>query len=248
MKSIDSKIISLLRFPMIVGIVMIHSGITIRNIDNYYIYDYLVVKSIIGTFTRLCVPLFFFISGYLFGINCITTYARKLKKRVRSLFLPYIFYCTLAIILFVVLSFIKPEFQTGPTPPVRSWNFWVFLSMYWDMGNGLPIVPQFWFIRNLMVFILFSPIIYWMVKKLNIFPLLILGILWIVNIGEYSIPGTMCLFWASLGGYFGINNTSISDIVEKNKLLGYFYPLLALIDILTKNMEFNIYNPLAELN
>lgn len=104
MKPIDSKIISLLRFPMIIGVVMIHSGISIKNIDNYYIYNYLVDKGIIGTLTRLCVPLFFFISGYLFWINGTfntATYINKLKKRGRSLLLPYIFYCTLAIFVFL---------------------------------------------------------------------------------------------------------------------------------------------------
>lgn len=245
MLPIDSKVISFLRFPMIVGIVMIHSGISLEgDISDYCIYDYLVIKGLIGTLLRLCVPLFFFISGYLFWRNNtfnLFVYRKKIQKRVKSLFLPYIFYCTLAVVLFAILSLLNPELQTGPTPSVKDWNFNVFLSLYWDMGNNLPIVPQFWFIRNLMVFILFTPIVYWMIKKLNILPLLILGILWVVNIRGFSIPGTMCLFWASLGGYFGINNISISNIIEKNKYLGYFYPLLALIDILTKSSELNIY-------
>lgn len=245
MLPIDSKIISLLRFPMIVGIVMIHSGITLQNdVSDYYLYNHLVVKGIIGTLTRLCVPLFFFISGYLFWANNtfnLSVYLRKLKKRVSSLLIPYIFYCTLAIILFAILNFLKPEIQTGPTPSIKDWNFYVILSMYWNMGDNLPIVPQFWFIRNLMVFILFAPIIYKLIKTFNTYPIFILGILWIINIGEFDIPGTMCLFWASLGGYFAIKNISISETIQKIKLLGYFYPLLAIIDIITKGARVNIY-------
>lgn len=131
--------------------------------------------------------------------------------------------------------------QNGETPPVKNWNLSVLLSMYWDMGHNLPIVPQFWFIRNLMVFILFTPVVYYMIKKLNILLPLILGVLWVINIGEFDIPGTMCLFWASLGGYFSIQNISISEAVKRIKYVGGLYPLLALIDILTKGKEYNIY-------
>lgn len=86
---------------MIVGIVLIHSGVDIDGISSYPLYEYVVTRGIIGTFTRVCVPLFFLISGYLFFCNIKQfdrqAYVAKLKKRGRSLLEPYLFYNTLAI-------------------------------------------------------------------------------------------------------------------------------------------------------
>jgi surface polysaccharide O-acyltransferase-like enzyme len=66
----DSQVISFLRFPMIIGIVLIHSGIEMDyNFSEYVIYDMIVTKGIIGILSRVCVPLFFMISGYLFFYN-----------------------------------------------------------------------------------------------------------------------------------------------------------------------------------
>lgn len=74
---------------MIVGIVLIHSGVDIDGISSYPLYEYVVTRGIIGTITCVCVPLSFLISGYLFFCNIKqfdrVTYVAELKKRGRSL-------------------------------------------------------------------------------------------------------------------------------------------------------------------
>lgn len=67
------KVFDWLRFPLIVGVVFIHSFGTPFNyealdINNLYGIDYynLFRVSISKVLTHVCVPTFYFISGYLF--------------------------------------------------------------------------------------------------------------------------------------------------------------------------------------
>lgn len=71
-----SKVIKFLRFPLIVGVVLIHSTLSDMMIhgqplligDDWYFFKTL-TKLLSGIFARVAVPLFFFISGYLFFIK-----------------------------------------------------------------------------------------------------------------------------------------------------------------------------------
>lgn len=230
---------------MIVGIVLIHSGIDIDGISSYPLYDYVVTRGVIGTLTRVCVPLFFLISGYLFFCNIKRfdrqAYVAKLKKRGRSLLEPYLFYNTLAICLFAILGLVKPELQGGTTPPLSQWTLPVVASLFWDYGNNLPMVPQFWFIRNLMVIVLLTPAIYWLVRKTGVAVVVLLAALWGGQIWEFGIPGTMGLFFFTLGAYLALNSISLFGMACRLRKLGYFYPVMAIVDIVTKGEVYNIY-------
>lgn len=61
------------------------------------------------------------------------------------------------------------------------------------------------------------------------------------NIWEFGIPGTMGLFFFTIGAVASINQLSIFTIAKKMKFCGWVYPLLAAIDIMTKGEVFNIY-------
>lgn len=247
MQPIDSKIISFVRFPMIVGIVLIHSRLP-KPMDCTAtpIYDYVVEKGCIGTFMRVCVPLFFMISGYLFFANVAenfgkTEYFSKLKSRLHSLLKPYLFYNALAVVLFLIMGLMRPDLQSGFTPVVSEWNAPLVVSLFWDYGKNIPIVPQFWFIRNLMVIVLLTPFIYFLIKKVGYFFVSVLGCLWVLNVWEFGIPGTMGLFFFSLGAAMAIKGESVFDVAVRLRCIGFLYPMLALVDILTKTCAFNIY-------
>lgn len=246
MQALDSKIISNLRFLLIVGVVLIHSGIEMNiPLSQYTVYKFFIEDAIIGTVTRVCVPLFFLFSGYLFFANIEKfskkVYWEKISKRSKSLFIPYLFYNTFAIILFGTIGLLYPQMQSGATPPVQTWTCNTIISLYWDYGSNLPIVPQFWFIRNLMVMVLVSPIIYYLIKKMGCLGVLIVIGLWIVNVWEFGIPGTMGLSFFILGAYLGLKKISLYNLVCKLKMVGGLYPIGVLFDICTKQFTFNIY-------
>lgn len=177
---------------MIVGIVLIHSGLEVKDMAQAPVYDYLVVRGIIGTFTRVCVPLFFIISGYLFFAHLEKfgreEYLYKLRRRGRSLLEPYLFYNGLAVCLFAVLGLVKPELQGGTTPPVSQWTPAVVASLFWDYGGNLPMVPQFWFVRNLMCIVVATPLIYWLVRTTKGAVVILLAVLWGGKSGSSEFP------------------------------------------------------------
>lgn len=91
-EELQSQTISFLRFPLIVGVVMIHSyfsEVVINGVDlvkNGFFPIYSTVSFLFSQIvSRVAVPLFFFISGFLFffKINSFTShvYLQKLKKK-----------------------------------------------------------------------------------------------------------------------------------------------------------------------
>ena len=150
---LQSQVISFLRFPLIVAVVFIHTQITaiggikanlsapFQFAGQFPIYE-TTVFLVAQIFARLAVPLFFIFSGFLFFKKCdefnTSTYFNKLKKRTHSLLIPYLFWN----LLFIVLS---SQFADS----IKDW-----LILFWR-----PASLQLWFIRDLMVVVLFSPLI-----------------------------------------------------------------------------------------
>ena len=64
--------------------------------------------------TRIAVPLFFIISGYLFFLQfqpTIENYFEKIKKRIKTLFIPYLIWSIIGVLLYFVLQTI-PQSQS----------------------------------------------------------------------------------------------------------------------------------------
>lgn len=59
-----------------------------------------------------------------------------------------------------------------------------WLDAFWSINGGCPICYQFWFLRDLIVMILFSPLIYILVKYFRWFSVFVLGVLWYFNGGS----------------------------------------------------------------
>lgn len=108
-----SKTITFLRFPLIVAVVFIHTdlfnatagGASPVNEGLFPMYS-LLRHVISEELARIAVPLFFFVSGFLFFYRSefsLKTYGQKLKKRVRTLLIPYIFW-NMADFLWIHLS------------------------------------------------------------------------------------------------------------------------------------------------
>ena len=109
--NIQFKTIKWLRFPLIVLVVYIHNygspydyspiinWTSISGFDLYEIIRIFISKVI----SHIAVPCFFFISGYLFFSNIVffnkQTYLSKLKKRINTLFIPYLLWNIIAIFI-----------------------------------------------------------------------------------------------------------------------------------------------------
>lgn len=244
---LQSMTIDFLRFPLIVGVVFIHtdfSDIVMAGAKQISFRDYPIFSSVFFLFSKVifevCVPLFFFISGFLFFYKTAgfstEIYLQKLKNRVRSLLVPYIFW-NLLVIIFLLLAqtFLSGSLVSGRNKLILDYSLMDWLWSFWDtskvnphLNKSLPINSPFWFIRDLMVVVLFSPVVYFLIKKLGTYAVIILGLLWVCNPFFY-LPGlsTVSFFFFTAGAYFSINTKNF--VVSMRPMLGIVVPLYVLL-------------------
>ncbi len=171
-----------MKLLLILGVVLIHSNISLfvppdSVTTNIGIQIANFISSII---CGVCVPCFFFLSAVLFfnGVNhlSINVYIAKLKRRAKSLLMPYMIWYTLyAALLYVKFRFFHMS-GLDIFLPDGSVDWMHFVQGYWSIPSayGWPYGFGFWFIRNLMVFVIISPIA-WFIGRSAWLSLLFLG-------------------------------------------------------------------------
>lgn len=219
-----SKVISVSRFPIIVGVVFIHALIISNGTDLHYF-----LGNVVG---RIGVPLFYIISGYLFFQrydNSLKCYKNKLKKRIFSLLVPYLIWNFIA---YLVYAFITHTMQ--PEDFVQS--FWVVNS---KPGHS-PADGPLWFVRTLMMLSIISPVMYCLNKnKYTAFISLILLLLWLIGCPGFN-KGTIIGFTLfNAGAWLAIRNY---DSYIKEPTISFFilslflYLTIAFLDLQFKGI------------
>ena len=185
-----SKVISISRFPIITGIVMLHS----ISIGKSF------VSLLFGmVFGSIGVPFFYLISGFLFYIgyqNSVTIYKNKLKKRFRSLLIPYILWNSIA---FIIYTFVTYDMQLSQ----------FFESFWFVVGkNGhSPADGPLWFVRTLMILSVISPFMY-LINKNKYFKWMsqLLIVAWLFDVPGFQSGTTIGFCWFNFGAWLQINN------------------------------------------
>lgn len=227
--SLTSKTISALRFPLIIGVVLLHTYIVDSAIGgNVYVssgkfpgfdwFEHIYRVEL----ANISVPLFFFISGFLF-FNGLSTFdwrrfGEKLKKRIHSLLFPFLFW-NIAFLLFVAFVHeIAPSLLTSKKSFLEM-SPGEIANCFWELSQGL--IPL-WFLRDLMIINLFSPVIFWLLH--NKWSKWLMGLLLIVYLSQYYhyLPGLglRCSYPYMLGAWFSINGKDLVTELQK-----YLWPL-----------------------
>lgn len=148
--------------------VSIHSNVLSEQPDLQINWGWELVDFLSSTLTKICVPAFFILSGYLFFLDqkSFTSrhYLEKLKRRVHTLLVPYILWNIIAL----SLDILKIKFLGFPDHGLIidgniSWT--KLVEGFYDYTDGNPYAFAFWFIRNLMIFVVLSPIAYILSSK-----------------------------------------------------------------------------------
>ena len=163
--------------------------------DTYEVLKIMVSQTLV----KVAMPAFFVISGYLFFANVTQwnaqTYWQKMKRRIKSLLIPYIIWNLLMAVKLQTFS----------------------LSIFWEPAN-MPL----WFLRDLMAVSLLTPIIHIGIKKLGwwvfviLLPVYLTGI-WAIqpNLNPYAI----CFF--TLGAFLSINKLDLIDTCRRFEMPAY---------------------------
>ena len=260
-----SKTISSLRFPLTVMVVMGHFNF-VNNDRGFGIHgvmygqhmpDYL--KWLINypgmTLVTMGVPLFFMIAGYLFFFGKtfnVEVYKKKLKNRFHSLFIPYVMWNTIAILL-IAIRFLPvfKDIMPGIDEVKVNLTLSGILNTYFDSFHNtalfiypyetlkttvMPIDAPLWFVRDLMTAVILSPLLYWLVKKLKSWAIVLWGLLAYVISPVVAPNGTYlgmvldACFFFSWGGYYSINKKNLIVEMRKLKWVPYIYLPLSFLD------------------
>lgn len=120
----------------------------------------------------VCVNVFFIISGYLFfaasGRFDMALYRRKLLTRVHTLVVPYLIWNALCgVKLLVKARTVGLSFETSIIQPDGAIDWLRFIEGFVAVPgmDGFPYAFAFWFIRNLIVFVVVSPLVALIVRR-----------------------------------------------------------------------------------
>lgn len=230
-----SQTISWMRFPLIVAIVLLHTFIlgraaggnviTAEEHPAFATFEHIAKAD----FGEIAVPLFFFISGFLFFYRVEEwngqVYIRKLKSRFRTLVIPYFLWNTVFLLYVALLGLVAPSLLTFKKSFIDMTPLEI-VNTYWDLSQGL--IPL-WFVRDLIIINLLAFAIYWVLKpRFGILVILVMAMVFLSAYWHY-IPGVglRSSFPYMLGAWFSIHKRNFIDLLWK-----YRYGLLAAYFIL----------------
>lgn len=227
-----SAAITWLRFPLIVLIIMLHCYSVIRFDSPKEVY-FKAIYPFSLWLGETGVPGFFFISGYLFFLSK-KSYVLKLKSRIHTLLIPYFLWNTMIVVAYII-AYIAGYPQIINFKSITEYNLIDYLRLYWDRGafdngNFAPALCPFWYIRNLLIMSIISPLLYYIIRYGREIFLLIVSIWWMLTYHNAFITQTILFF--SLGAYFSILNINPLGWIAKNKKVFFtLFTSFALADI-----------------
>lgn len=176
--------------------------------------EYLLANGIL----RFRIPMLFIISGYLFAMLDSTPHRDRIKKRVRTLLLPYVLWSALCLALFYVAEMFQPTrdwIAAAHVAQVDDTRMLVHDYHWWEWLIRLTLAPlpyQLWFIRVLFIYNLAYPWIRnWVTgpRSVKVF-FGIATFLWLGNVQLFLFEGEGLLCFA-LGVWMQKTGFNISE-------------------------------------
>lgn len=238
-----SESINMLRFPLAILVVFVHGFGAEINITELHaggltglaVYDYIrLFFSVV--IARSAVPVFFIISGYLLFLKVEeydkAIYISKLRKRLHGLVIPYVSWILL-FVLWILMSKLGGILLYG-----KPWMGIVdyfkengYLHMFWDSSvwgerltwlgvkahNSGPVLLPFWYMRDLIMMVIFSPVFYWLIKKIKLVFIAFLFAIYVldIRISYMSESFVDASLFFGCGAYFAIMKQDFTDVLWK---------------------------------
>lgn len=186
-------------------------------------FEYFVANGLL----RFRIPMLFLISGYLYAAYDHRTYFQQIKRRFKTLIIPFLLWSALALLFTFFLQQFAYTSKVVYTAGIDQFGENI---PYTDIGwQGMlkrwltaPVAYQLWFIVSLFIYNLIYPVIKWLVVKIPYIWLPVTFILFFTAFQFLYLEGRG-LFFFSLGVWIQKRNFNIE------KQPGWFSPGLAFI-------------------
>lgn len=239
-----SNTISALRFPLAVMVIVLHCGINDMNYSAIGVQNlsgnfpvYCITTWILGHFiSNVAVPVFFIISGFLLFYNVekynASVYRNKMKKRVKSLLVPYLSWNTIYLALFYLIGHDNISLTSVPDMFADDVSLGRFLYIAYVRP---PVDGPLWFIRNLFCMTLAAPIFYYIIRRTKFW----LPILFLL-VSQFCLNSfLLSILWFSLGISCSLHRF---DFFKFCRVILPFISLICLIVLLVDVVYFKSTN------
>lgn len=208
-----SRTINLARLVLIVGLVFLHyQQFPNSDVTPFDGFDPLrhplptFVNSFMLFFFFSAVPLLSIISGWLFfsfsDSDAGAALRKRIQRRTRTLYLPLVVWNATFMLVLWLLFTRFPEY-----PLFAGLNIDMAGAGVMDWINSVfavtarPVGYQFWFIRDLFVTVLVSPLLWWALRRSPWATLVLLGGLWLSGKGLGIFFRPDVVFFFTVGGF-----------------------------------------------
>lgn len=214
-----SKRINSLRFLLAVLVVFKHNCYRLVFSSTYenIVFNQSRIGDWIQTFisygiAHCAVPLFFLFAAYL-QVKKADSYSILLKKKTRSLGIPYIIWVSLYFFLNVLTNreIINSEWW-------NTRNIIHYFFGFTEINGGAPLAAgQFWFVRDLILFTLLSPVILYFIKKMRFLIVLCVFVFAESITIKFAAKTIEGLLFYILGLYWGLYDFDLFKFVDRIK-------------------------------
>lgn len=193
------------------------------------------------SFTLIAVPLFFIISGATFFRNYENKlYTKRLRSRIKTLVIPYMLWNIINMLFDIVTSYTAiSNFFIGREKFVLSVPN-ILLGIFFYKCNG-----PFWFVFDLIVFVIISPLINLLISKKHLGLFVIVGLL-ILRIFNIKLPATIffeseSIYYYILGSYIGKHYFNIFATKRNKRSQGISAIFFVVIIVLFVLLAYSVF-------
>jgi surface polysaccharide O-acyltransferase-like enzyme len=238
-----SLTIDLSRIALIVGIVFLHYGMypnfRVSPFGGVSVNEHEVamfVNSFLLFFFFSVVPLLSAISGWLFfaflkdpGADADKALRTRIRKRWRSLYLPLVLWNLLYVAVLMALFAYAPEHPLLKSLNVdfREAGLREFLDAIFAITHH-PLAFQFWFVRDLFLTVLLSPLLWLLLRKAPLTGAAGLCVVWLCNYDLAIFFRPDVLFFFYLGGLLRMRGARLGISWQATRwLIGMYIALVS---------------------
>ncbi|RZK71485.1 MAG: hypothetical protein EOO85_20005, partial [Pedobacter sp.] len=177
----------------------------------------------------VAVPLFFLISGYLFFFSFDTEskpFGEKIIRRFHTLVIPYLITSLWGLFVFFALQSLPYSSGYFNSGLIRDFSFNQLISTLFLHPMSYPL----WFIKDLFVMTILSPVIFYGIRFLKLTFVLILFIPWVFGIDIIILSNISLPFFVT-GCYLALKMPEwvILKYQSKNRYLTYVWLMLIVL-------------------